>query len=75
MITSARKIVYRLHDQAEDEKSKSLILWCHIYNYRMAKIYCHINQCDASVQYFAILHAENYCTLSKKPLTLKIHSL
>ena len=23
----------------------------------MPKIYCHINQCDASVQYFAILHA------------------
>ena len=24
MITSTRKIVYRLHDQAEDEESKSL---------------------------------------------------
>ena len=26
----------------------------------MAKIYCHINQWDASVQYFAILHADKY---------------
>ena len=43
--------------------------------YRMAKICCHINQCDASVQYFAILHADKYCTLSRKPITLKIHSL
>ena len=24
----------------------------------MAIIYCHINQCDASVQYFAILHVD-----------------
>ena len=28
----------------------------------MAKIYCHINQCDASVQYFAILHAVRFVT-------------
>ena len=46
-----------------------------IFYYRMAKIYCHINQCDESVQYFAILHADKYCTLSRKPITLKIHSL
>ena len=39
--------------------------------YRMAKIYCHINQCDASVQYFAILHTDKYCTLSRKPITQK----
>ena len=32
----------------------------------MAKIYCHINQWDASVQYFAILHADKYCTLLRK---------
>ena len=37
----------------------------------MAKIYCHINQWDASVQYFAILHADKYCTLSRKSVTLK----
>ena len=28
-----------------------------ITNYHMTTIYCHINQSDASVQYFAILHA------------------
>ena len=38
----------------------------------MAKIYCHINQCDASVKYFAILHAHKYCTMSRKPKRLKI---
>ena len=27
-----------------------------IADYRMAKIFCHINECDASVQYFALLH-------------------
>ena len=43
--------------------------------YRMAKIYCHINQWDASVQYFAILHDDKYCTLSRKSITLKICSL
>ena len=48
---------------------------CNIKNYRMAKIYCHINQWDGSVQYFAILHADKYCTLSRKSITLKIHSL
>ena len=40
---------------------------CNIDIYRMAKIHCHINECNASVQYFAILHAVNE--------TLKIHSL
>ena len=30
--------------------------------YRIAEIYCHVNQCDPSVQYFAILHADKYCT-------------
>ena len=29
----------------------------------MTKIYCYINPCDASVQYFAILHADKYCML------------
>ena len=43
--------------------------------YRMAKIYCHINQCNASVQYFAILHADRYCTISKKPIKLKMRLL
>ena len=32
----------------------------------MAKIYCHINQCDASVQHFAILYADHYYTISEK---------
>ena len=41
----------------------------------MAKIYCHINQCNASVQYFAILHADKYCTISEKPIKLKMRSL
>ena len=50
-------------------------IFYYILLYHMAQIYCHINQCDASVPYFAILHADKYCTLSKKSLTLKIHSL
>ena len=44
-------------------------------NYRMAEIYCHINQCNASVQYFAILHSGKYCKISEKPTKLKIRSL
>ena len=36
----------------------------------MAKIYCHINQCDASVQYFAILHAVKETLHTKNTLTL-----
>ena len=40
----------------------------------MAKIYCHINQCNANVQYFAILHADKYCTISEKPIKLKMRS-
>ena len=30
-------------------------------------LYCHINPCKARVQYFAILYAHKYCTMSKKP--------
>ena len=41
----------------------------------MAKIYCHINQCDAGVQYFAILYADKYCMISEKSIKLKIHSM
>ena len=41
-----------------------------IFDCRMAKIYCDINQCNASVQYFAILLADKCYTLSRKPLTL-----
>ena len=33
--------------------------------YRMTKIDWHINECDASVQYFVILHADKYCTISR----------
>ena len=44
---------------------------CH----RMAKIYCHINQCNANVQYFAILHADKFRTISEKPTKLKIRLL
>ena len=36
----------------------------------MAKIYCHINQWDASVQYFAILHAVKEIHNTKNTLTL-----
>ena len=36
----------------------------------MAKIYCHINQCDANVQYFAILHAVKETHNTKNILTL-----
>ena len=36
----------------------------------MAKIYCHINQWDASVQYFAILHAVKEIHNAKNTLTL-----
>ena len=36
----------------------------------MAKIYCHINQCDASVQYFAILHAVKETHNAKNTFTL-----
>ena len=41
----------------------------------MAKIYCHINQCNAGVQYFAILHADSYCRVSEKLIELKIRPL
>ena len=41
----------------------------------MAKIYCHINQCNVSVQYFSILHADKYCTITEKPIKLKMRSL
>ena len=43
-----------------------------ISTYRMAKLHCHINHCDATVQYFAILHAHKYCTISRKSRRLKI---
>ena len=43
--------------------------------YRVAKIYCHINQCNASVQYFAILHDDKYCTISEKPFSHTIKQL
>ena len=39
-------------------------------HYRMAKIHCHINQWDASVQYFAILHAVKDIHNNKNTLTL-----
>ena len=40
--------------------------------YRMAKIYCHIhiNQCDASVQYFTIPHAVRETHNTKNTFTL-----
>ena len=46
--------------------------------YPMAKIYCHKNQCDASVQYFAILHAirfatENICRTTYAIVVLQNH--
>ena len=37
----------------------------------MIKIYCHINQCSISVQYFARLHANKYCMIAEKPVMLK----
>ena len=49
--------------------------WTGIHHYRMAKIYCHKNQCNASMQYFAILHTDKYCTIQGKPIKLKIRSL
>ena len=42
----------------------------HIYYYRMAKIYCQINQCNASVQYFAILHVVSETYVTKNTFTL-----
>ena len=36
----------------------------------MATIYCDINQCDASVQYFSILHAVKETHNTKNTLTL-----
>ena len=36
----------------------------------MAEIYYHVNQCDASVQYFAILHAAKATHNTKNTLTL-----
>ena len=39
----------------------------------MAKIYCDINQCDASVQYFAILHAVKGIHNTKNKLTLTLY--
>ena len=47
---------------------------CNILHYCMAKIYCHINQCNASVQYFAILHANKYCMIAEKQ-TYKTESM
>ena len=47
----------------------SAVLFCTLF-YRMAKIYCHINQCDASLQYFAILHAVKETHNTKNTLTL-----
>ena len=38
--------------------------------YRMAKIYFHINQCDASLQYCAILHAVRETRNTKTTFTL-----
>ena len=35
-----------------------------IFCYRIAKIIATFNCCNASVQYFAILHAQKYCTMS-----------
>ena len=29
-------------------------------------------QCNASVQYFAIMHVDKYCTISENPIKLKI---
>ena len=56
--------------KCQEDKQLSNIL-----DYRIVKIYCHINQWDASVQYFAILDADKYCILSRKSIALKIHSL
>ena len=47
---------------------------CNILHYHMAKIYCHVNQCNVSVQYFAILHAHEYWMMSGKLRQLKINS-
>ena len=44
-----------------------IVLYC-IVLYCMAKIYYYINQCDASVQYFVIFHADKFCMLSGKPI-------
>ena len=41
---------------------------------KMAKICCHVNQCNLSVQYFAILHPHKYCMMSGKLRQLKINS-
>ena len=53
-----------------ERKHSFLVSCCSIMNYRMAKIYCHINQCDASVKYFAILHAVKETLNTKNTLTL-----
>ena len=47
---------------------------CNLLHYCMAKIYCQINQCDASVQYFATLHTNKYYMIAEKPIKLKICS-
>ena len=39
-----------------------------IFNFRMAKIYRNMNQCNPSLQYFTIMHADKYCTISEKPM-------
>ena len=41
----------RVTDQIDNEKGTM-----NIHDYHMPKIYCHINQCNATVQYFALLH-------------------
>ena len=45
-------------------------VYINIYIYCMAKIYCDINQCDASLQYFAILHAVKEIHNTENKLTL-----
>ena len=48
---------------------------CNILYYCMANLYCHINQYNASVQYFALLRANKYCMIAEKPTKLKICAL
>ena len=66
MYSSRQKLQQQSTREQTKVKQNDLI----VRFYRMAKIYCHINQWDASVQYFAIFHAVKEIHNTKNTLTL-----
>ena len=82
-VSIIKSIIFQGSDNGLDEKHCLLFLIFENDNshernksdYRMAKLYYHINHCNATVQYFAILHAYKYYTISRKSRRLKISTL